>query len=397
MTTAAANGGSHPAGDSGRSSSVDVSGSIDKIKKAGLLKGQCLVGDSWIDADSGATLDVTNPATGEVVQAVATVGAAETERAIEAAAAAYKKWSAMTPKARGKLLRAWYDAIEAHREELGALMTLEQGKPLKESLGEVTYGADYVEFYAEEATRAYGDILPSPHPERRILVIRQPVGVVGIITPWNFPIAMITRKVAPALAAGNAVVVKPASQTPLCALAIAELALRAGIPPGVVNVVVGESKPIGSAILSSSSVAKFSFTGSTNVGKKLMAQAAESIKKVGGLTLALVSLELGGNAPVIIFDDADLEKAAQGALAAKYRNSGQTCVCANRILVQSGLASYIYTENIARGWRVSEALEYGMVGFNETAISTPYAPFGGVKQSGFGREGSKYGLDEYMH
>lgn len=479
-----------------------VADAMKRVKDSGLLKAQNLVNGKWIDAADGKTIAVTNPATGETVADVAACGAKETQDAIEAAAAAFKGWSAKAAKERSKLLRAWFNAIMESKDELAMLMTLEQGKPLKESHTEVTYGAGFIDFFAEEAIRVYGDIIPAPSTSKKIFVLQQPVGVVGIITPWNFPIAMITRKVGPALAAGCTVVIKPAELTPLCALALGELANRVGIPPGVMNIVVGEARPIGETILKSDLVMKLSFTGSTAVGKSLMAMAADTVKKV--------SLELGGNAPLLVFDDANLELAAKGAVATKFRNSGQTCVCANRILVQDGvydkfaelfveevkklkvgngleegvtqgplinekgvdkahshvedaenkgakaviggkkgsshgslfydptvllnvpnsaiiakeevfgpvaplfrfkteaegvamandtefgLASYIYTDGIARGFRVAEALQYGMVGFNETAISTEVAPFGGVKQSGLGREGSKYGMDDYM-
>ncbi|KAK4484951.1 hypothetical protein RD792_007556 [Penstemon davidsonii] len=410
-------------------------------------------------------------------------------------------WSKLTAAERSKYLRKWFDLIMAHKEELGQLMTLEQGKPLKEAIGEVSYGASFIEFYAEEAKRVYGDIIPATLPDRRLFVLKQPIGVVGAITPWNFPLAMITRKVAPALACGCTVVIKPSELTPLTALAAAELSIQAGIPPGAVNVVMGSAIDIGDALVASPKVRKITFTGSTNVGKKLMAGSAKTVKKV--------SLELGGNAPCIIFDDADLDVALKGTLATKFRNSGQTCVCANRVLVQegifdkfanafskavesmkvgdgfgegvvqgplindaavnkvetfvqdaiskgakvltggkkhslgmtfyeptvisdvksemllsreeifgpvapilkfkteeeaihmandtnAGLAAYVFTTSIQRSWRVAEALEYGLVGVNEGLISTEVAPFGGVKQSGLGREGSKYGMDDYL-
>eukprot|EP00271_Cylindrocystis_brebissonii_P000290 TRINITY_DN10394_c0_g1_i1.p1 TRINITY_DN10394_c0_g1~~TRINITY_DN10394_c0_g1_i1.p1 ORF type:complete len:564 (+),score=101.57 TRINITY_DN10394_c0_g1_i1:358-2049(+) len=474
---------------------------LKNVRTSGLLKEKALIDGKWVQSDEGETFSVTNPCTNETLAVLPHMGYEETARAIKAAGEAFKLWSALTAKERSTHLRKWYNLITEERLPLAQLMTLEQGKPLKESLAEVDYGAGYVEFYAEEAKRAYGDVLPSPFKDRQIIVLRQPVGVVGVITPWNFPVAMITRKIAPALAAGCTVVIKPAELTPLCALALGELAQQAGIPDGVVNVVVGDSKPIGNALMDSDIVAKLSFTGSTAVGKLLMAAAAKSVKKV--------ALELGGNAPFIVFDDANVKLAAKGALAAKFRNMGQTCVCVNRFLVQDGvydefvaaflkevaslkvgngldegvtqgplinekavekvhrivedavskgakvliggkkheldgtfyeptvlgeattdmiihreevfgpvapifrfrteeeairlandtefgLASYLYTENIARGWRVSEALQYGMVGFNESAISTEFAPFGGIKQSGHGREGSKYGLEDYM-
>eukprot|EP00850_Spirogloea_muscicola_P007583 SM000038S14396 [mRNA] locus=s38:739367:744180:- [translate_table: standard] len=523
---ATANG--HPAGDD------RLREGADKLRAAGLLKDRNFVGGRWVGADSGETFQVrrrtrrkrrvvaqsrgrrssmaarltsqplalaaqvTDPATGGVVTELPHVGAAETRRAIDAAAEAFPAWAAKTAKERSKILREWYNLVMANKDDLALLMTLEQGKPLKESLAEVEYGAGYIELYSEEAKRVYGDIIPPVKADSKILVIRQPVGVIGAITPWNFPIAMITRKVGPALAVGCTAVVKPAELTPLCTLALAELATRAGVPEGVLNVVTGDAKEIGGAILGSEKVMKITFTGSTAVGKKLMAQAADT-----------VSLELGGNAPLLVFDDADIQLAAKGALATKFRNSGQTCVCANRILVQEGvydefveafaklvsdlkvgngldegvtqgplineagiekvdkhvqdalskgakavvggkhhslgglfyeptilsnatpdmiicreevfgpvapifrfgseadgirmandtefgLAAYAFTQDMARAFRVSEALQCGMVGVNDTAISTEMAPFGGVKQSGLGREGSKYGVDEYL-
>ncbi|GKV29495.1 hypothetical protein SLEP1_g38421 [Rubroshorea leprosula] len=418
------------------------------------------------------------------------MGRRETNDAICSAYDAFSSWSKLTAAERSKYLRNWYDLLMTHKEELGQLITLEQGKPLKEAMGEVSYGASFIEFFSEEAKRVYGDIIPAPLADRRLVVLKQPVGVVGAIAPWNFPLAMITRKVGPALACGCTVIIKPSELTPLTALAAAELALQAGIPQGVVNVVMGNAPDIGDALLASTQVRKITFTGSTAVGKKLMAGAAGTVKRV--------SLELGGNAPCIVFDDADLDVAVKGTLAAKFRNSGQTCVCANRILVQegiyekfadafskavqnlqvgdgftegvvqgplineaavqkgakvllggkrhslgftfyeptvvtdvknemliakeevfgpvapllqfkteeeaihiandtnAGLAAYIFTNNVQRTWRVSEALEYGLVGVNEGIISTEVAPFGGVKQSGLGREGSKYGIDEYL-
>ncbi|KAJ4705758.1 Aldehyde dehydrogenase [Melia azedarach] len=472
-----------------------------QLRNSGLLRTQGLIGGKWIDAYDGKTLEVYNPATGEVIANVPHMGGKETNDAISSAYNAFNSWSKLTAAERSKYLRKWYDLLMAHKEELGQLITLEQGKPLKEAVGEVGYGASFIEFFAEEAKRVYGDIIPATLPDRRIFVLKQPVGVVGAITPWNFPLAMITRKVGPALACGCTVVIKPSELTPLTALAAAELALEAGIPPGVVNVVMGNAADIGDALLASPQVRKITFTGSTAVGKKLMAGAAGTVKKV--------SLELGGNAPCIVFDDADLDVAVKGTLAAKFRNSGQTCVCANRVLVQegiyekfadafskavqnlkvgdgfgegvaqgplinesalkkvetfvqdaiskgakvllggkrhslgmtfyeptvisdvesemlvsreevfgpvapllrfkteeeaihmandtnAGLAAYIFTNNNQRTWRVSEALEYGLIGVNEGLISTEVAPFGGVKQSGLGREGSKYGMDEYL-
>ncbi|KAL0363069.1 UNVERIFIED_CONTAM: Succinate-semialdehyde dehydrogenase, mitochondrial [Sesamum calycinum] len=481
--------------------STDAQSVAARLNSAGFIRSQGFIGGKWTDAYDGKTIEVTNPATGEVITNVSCMGGRETNDAIASAQDAFVSWSKQTAAERSKCLRKWYDLIMAHKEELGQLMTLEQGKPLKEAIGEVGYGASFIEFYAEEGKRVYGDIIPATLPDRRLFVLKQPVGVVGAITPWNFPLAMITRKVAPALACGCTVVVKPSELTPLTALAAADLSIQAGIPPGAVNVVMGNASDIGEALLASPQVRKITFTGSTAVGKKLMAGAASTVKKV--------SLELGGNAPCIIFDDADLDVALKGALATKFRNSGQTCVCANRILVQegiydkfanafsnavsslkvgdgfgegvvqgplindaavqkvesllqdaiskgakvliggkkhslgmtffeptvitdvksemllsreevfgpvapllkfkteeeairmandtnAGLAAYIFTSSIKRSWRVSEALEYGLVGVNEGLISTEVAPFGGVKQSGLGREGSRYGMDEYL-
>ncbi|GAB4836740.1 Succinate-semialdehyde dehydrogenase, mitochondrial [Ancistrocladus abbreviatus] len=447
--------------------------------------------------------EVQNPATGDIIANVPCMGARETNDAIKSAYDAFNSWSKLTSAERSKCLRKWYgyDLLIAHKEELGGLITLEQGKPLKEALGEVAYGAGFIEFFAEEAKRVYGDIIPATLPDRRLFVLKQPVGVVAAITPWNFPLAMIARKVGPALACGCTIVIKPSEFTPLTALAAAELSIQAGIPPGVVNVVMGNAQEIGDALLASTKVRKITFTGSTAVGKKLMAGAADTVKKV--------SLELGGNAPCIVFDDADLDVAVQGTLAAKFRNAGQTCICANRVIVQegiyekfanafsnavqklqvgdgftegvvqgplineaalhkvesfvqdaiskgakvllggkrhrfgmtfyeptvltdvknemrisreevfgpvaplipfkteedaihiandtnAGLAAYVFTSNIQRSWRVAEALEYGIVGVNEGLVSTEVAPFGGFKQSGLGREGSKYGMDDYL-
>ncbi|KAL1300097.1 hypothetical protein HN51_044782 [Arachis hypogaea] len=484
-----------------RKISMDARSIASQLNSSGLLKTQGLIGGKWSDSYDGKTIKVYNPATGESIADVACMGGKETNDAIASAYDAYRSWSKTTAAERSKLLRKWYDLLMAHKEELAQLMTLEQGKPLKEAMGEVNYGAGFIEFSAEEAKRIYGDIIPAPMSDRRLFVLKQPVGVVGAITPWNFPLAMITRKVGPALACGCTVVIKPSELTPLTALAAAELAIQAGIPPGAVNVVMGNAPEIGDALLASPQVRKITFTGSTAVGKKLMAGSAETVKKV--------SLELGGNAPCIIFDDADIDIAVKGTLAAKYRNSGQTCVCANRILVQegiydkfakalidavrnmkvgdgfgedvvqgplineaavekvetllqdatskgakvmlggkrhslgftfyeptvvgdvnsdmrisreevfgpvapllrfkteedairiandtnAGLGSYVFTNSIQRSWRVAEALEYGLVGVNEGVISTEVAPFGGFKQSGLGREGSKYGMDEYL-
>ncbi|XP_072966480.1 succinate-semialdehyde dehydrogenase, mitochondrial [Typha angustifolia] len=484
-----------------RHMSMEPQAAVTRLKESGLLKTQGLVGGKWIDSYDGKTIEVTNPATGDVLANVACMSGQETSDAISSAYNSFSSWSKLTASERSKFLRNWYDLIISHKEDLALLITLEQGKPLKEALGEVTYGANFIEFFAEEAKRVYGDIIPSTLADRRLLVLKQPVGVVGAITPWNFPLAMITRKVGPALASGCTVVVKPSEYTPLTALAAADLALQAGIPPGALNVVMGNASGIGDTLLQSSQVRKITFTGSTAVGKKLMAGSANTVKKL--------SLELGGNAPCIVFDDADIDVAVKGSLAAKFRNSGQTCVCANRILVQegiyekfanafakavqnmqvgnglaegisqgplineaaltkvekfindatskganiilggkrhslgmtfyeptvlgnvnnemlvareevfgpvapllpfkteeeaihiandtnAGLAAYIFTTSIPRSWRVSEALEYGLVGVNEGLISTEVAPFGGVKQSGLGREGSKYGIDEFL-
>ncbi|MEZ5670743.1 MAG: NAD-dependent succinate-semialdehyde dehydrogenase [Alphaproteobacteria bacterium] len=466
-----------------------------------LFRQQCYVGGQWIDAPSGATIQVTNPSTGDVLGTVPKLGAGETRTAIEAAEAAWPAWRARTGKERAAILRKWNDLILANADDLARMMTLEQGKPLAESRGEVTYGASFVEWFAEEAKRVYGDTIPTYARDRRILVLKEPVGVVAAITPWNFPIAMITRKCAPALAAGCTVVVKPASATPYCALALAALAERAGVPAGVINIVTGGSAEVGGELTGNPIVRKLSFTGSTAVGKVLLEQCAGTVKKV--------SMELGGNAPFIVFDDADLDAAVEGAIQSKFRNTGQTCVCANRILAQSGiydafvarlseavgklkvgdgfeegvtqgplidmaavekveehiadavshggrvltggsrharggsffeptvladvttamkvtneetfgpvapvyrfqtedeavrmandtefgLAAYYFTRDIGRAWRVGEALEYGLVGCNAGVISTEIAPFGGYKESGLGREGSKYGIDEFV-
>ncbi|XP_068635324.1 succinate-semialdehyde dehydrogenase, mitochondrial [Aristolochia californica] len=484
-----------------RQMSMDTQSAAVRLRESGLLRTQGLIGSKWAESYDGKSIKVHNPATGDVVASVPCMGAKETSDAISSAYDAFQTWSKLTASERSKCLRKWYDLLISHKEDLGLLITMEQGKPLKEALGEVAYGAGFIEFYSEEAKRVYGDIVPPTLGDRRLLVLKQPVGVVGAITPWNFPLAMITRKVGPALACGCTVVIKPSELTPLTALAAAELALQAGIPPGVINVVMGNASDIGDTLLASPQVRKITFTGSTAVGKKLMAGASGTVKKV--------SLELGGNAPCIIFDDADLDVAVKGCLAAKFRNSGQTCVCANRILVQegiyekfahafvnaveqlqvgnglldgvvqgplinqaavekvesliqdaiskgakvtlggkkhnlgmsffeptvltdvdnemrisreeafgpvapllrfkteedaiciandtnAGLAAYIFTTNIGRSWRVMEALEYGLVGVNEGLISSEVAPFGGVKQSGLGREGSKYGMDEYL-
>ena len=472
------------------------------LKDPRLLKSDAYVNGRWIKAASGARFAVTNPASGETIAKVADLDAAETKAAIEAAHRALPAWRGKTAKERAGLMRAWFDLIMANQEDLARLMTAEQGKPLAETRGEVAYGASFIDWFAEEGKRAYGDVIPTHQAGKRILVFKEPVGVVGAVTPWNFPNAMITRKAAPALAAGCPFLIKPAGETPLSALALAELAERAGIPAGVFNVVPStRSREVGLELTSNPLVRKFSFTGSTPVGRQLMAQCATTVKKV--------SLELGGNAPFIVFDDADLDAAVEGALASKYRNMGQTCVCANRFLVQSsvydafeaklaakvaamkvgdgmaegvtqgplindeavekvehliagavadgakvrlgghrhplghtffeptivtevtpameisreeifgpvatlarfedeaeaiamandtefGLASYFYARDLGRVVRVAEALEYGMVAVNDGILSTEVAPFGGIKQSGLGREGSKYGIEDYV-
>ncbi len=470
------------------------------LKDSALFRQQAYIDGEWVDARSGQTVKVTNPATGEVLGTVPNLDALETRRAIEAASAAFPAWAARTAKDRATILRRWNDLMLANADDLAQLMTAEQGKPLAEAKGEIAYAASFIEWFAEEGKRLYGDMIPGHQPDKRILVMRQPVGVVAAITPWNFPAAMITRKAGPALAAGCTFVCKPAMQTPYSALAMAELAHRAGVPKGVFSVVTGPSTVVGGEMTSNPIVRKVTFTGSTEVGKKLMAQCVPTLKKL--------SLELGGNAPFIVFDDADLDAAVQGAIASKYRNTGQTCVCANRLLVQEGvydafvgkladavkklrvgdglkgpteqgplidekavakveehvadalkkggkvalggkrhalggtffeptiithvtpdmlvareetfgpvapvfafkdekqairmandtefgLASYFYTRDLARAFRVSEGLEYGIVGLNTGIISTEVAPFGGVKESGFGREGSKYGILDY--
>ena len=472
-----------------------------QLKDPSLFKQQCWLDGVWSSADSGATYDVLNPATGELLAQVPLMGEAETARAIASAEKAQPAWAARTGKERAAVLRRWFDLMVANTEDLALLMTLEQGKPLAESRGEISYAASFIEWFAEEAKRVDGDVLASPAGDKRLITIKQPVGVTAAITPWNFPAAMITRKAAPALAAGCAMVVKPSELTPLSAFALAELAHRAGLPAGLLQIVSGEAKAIGGAMTSSPVVRKLSFTGSTEVGRLLMAQSAPTVKRM--------SLELGGNAPFIVFDDADVDAAVEGAIAAKYRNGGQTCVCANRFYVQDGiyeafaekftarvaqlqvgngleagvaigpmiepkalakvetlvndakakgarvltggephplggtfytptvladatqamrfareeifgpvaplfrfskdqeaisqandtefgLAAYLYTRDISRAWRVGEALEYGMVGLNTGLISNEVAPFGGIKQSGVGREGSHYGIEEYL-
>lgn len=472
------------------------------LAHAGLIKNNLAwLAGQWIAADSGEKIAVINPATGAVIATVPLMKAAETERAIQASAIAQKSWKTLAAKERSVFLKRWFDLIMLHQEDLAQLLTAEQGKPIAEARGEVVYGASFIEWFAEEARRIYGEVIPSPTNDRRLLVLKQPIGVTAAITPWNFPIAMITRKAAAALAAGCSMIVKPAELTPLSAMALAVLAEEAGIPGGVLQVITGDSHQIGAALCASPIVTKLSFTGSTEVGRILMRQCANTIKKL--------SLELGGNAPFIVFDDADLDAAVKGAMVSKFRNAGQTCVCANRIFVQNGvfdeftqklaakvrelkvgagvedgvtqgplinqaavekveshiadalakgailiqggqrhtlggtffeptvladvspeamifqeetfgpvaplfrftldeevielanrtpfgLASYFYSRDIGRIWRVAEALEYGMVGVNTGTISTEVAPFGGIKQSGLGREGSHHGIDDYL-
>ncbi|EKT4482053.1 NADP-dependent succinate-semialdehyde dehydrogenase [Pseudomonas putida] len=470
-----------------------------QLKDAQLFRQQAYINGEWLDADNGQTIKVTNPATGEVIGTVPKMGTAETRRAIEAADKALPAWRALTAKERSAKLRRWFELMIENQDDLARLMTTEQGKPLAEAKGEIAYAASFIEWFAEEAKRVYGDTIPGHQPDKRLIVIKQPIGVTAAITPWNFPAAMITRKAGPALAAGCTMVLKPASQTPYSALALVELAHRAGIPAGVLSVVTGSAGEVGGELTGNSLVRKLSFTGSTEIGRQLMQECAKDIKKV--------SLELGGNAPFIVFDDADLDKAVEGAIISKYRNNGQTCVCANRIYVQDGvydafaqklaaavaklkigngledgtttgplidgkavakvqehiedavskgakvlsggkviegnffeptilvdvpktaavakeetfgplaplfrfkdeaeviamsndtefgLASYFYARDMSRVFRVAEALEYGMVGINTGLISNEVAPFGGIKASGLGREGSKYGIEDYL-
>ena len=479
----------------------DVATRLAALERANLFRRQAYIGGQWKDAISGATIAVVNPASGERIGEVPDMGARETRAAIAAAQEALPAWRALTAKQRGSILRRWCDLLMAHQEDLAALMTIEQGKPLAESRGEIAYAASFIEWFGEEGKRVYGDVIPSHGADKRIIVLKQPIGVCAAITPWNFPTAMITRKAGPALAAGSTMVLKPAEQTPFSALALCELGEQAGIPKGVFSCVTGSPVEIGGELTSNPLVRKLSFTGSTAVGKLLMEQCARTVKKT--------SMELGGNAPFIVFDDADLEAAVKGAIASKYRNAGQTCVCANRLLVQEGvhdafvkrlseavasmkvgdgleegvtigplidrqgvekvldhvadardhgakvaiggamhelggtffkptiltgatrdmkifreetfgpvapifrfkseaealelandtefgLAAYFYGRDIGRVWRVAEALEYGIVGINEGIISTELAPFGGVKESGIGREGSKYGIEDYL-
>ena len=474
---------------------------VPAMKDPRLFRDRAYIDGAWVEADGGGRIDVDNPADGSILGSVPDMGTAETKRAIDAANAALPAWRALPAKERSRILRKWYDLIMANAEDLALLLTTEQGKPLAEAKGEIVYGASFVEWFAEEAKRVYGDVIPSPTNDRRLIVMKQPIGVVGAITPWNFPTAMITRKVSPGLAAGCTFVLKPAEQTPFSALALAELAERAGMPKGVLNIMTGDPVAIGKELCASPIVRKITFTGSTEVGRILMRQSADTIKKM--------SLELGGNAPFIVFDDADLDAAAEGALASKYRNAGQTCVCANRIYVQDkvhdafaaklaekvkalkvgrgtesgvnigplidgnglakveehvadavakgaqvvtggkrhslgglfyeptiltgmnasmkvtreetfgpvaplfrfkddaeavalandsefGLCAYFYSRDVGRIFRAAEALEAGIVGVNVGIISNEVAPFGGVKQSGLGREGSKYGIDDFL-
>ncbi|MGE8059542.1 NADP-dependent succinate-semialdehyde dehydrogenase [Pseudomonas sp. NPDC089547] len=470
-----------------------------QLKDSQLFRQQAFIDGQWLDADSSLVIRVTNPATGEVIGTVPKMGTAETRRAIEAADKALPAWRALTAKERSSKLRRWFELMIENQDDLARLMTTEQGKPLAEAKGEIAYAASFIEWFAEEAKRVYGDTIPGHQPDKRLIVIKQPIGVTAAITPWNFPAAMITRKAGPALAAGCTMVLKPASQTPYSALALVELANRAGIPAGVLSVVTGSAGEVGGELTGNSLVRKLSFTGSTDIGRQLMQECAKDIKKV--------SLELGGNAPFIVFDDADLDKAVEGAMISKFRNNGQTCVCANRIYVQDGvydafaeklaaavaklkigngledgtttgplidgkavakvqehiddavskgakvlaggqlieghffeptilidvpnsaavakdetfgplaplfrfkdeaeviamsndtefgLASYFYARDMSRVFRVAEALEYGMVGINTGLISNEVAPFGGIKASGLGREGSKYGIEDYL-
>ncbi|MEN8373330.1 NAD-dependent succinate-semialdehyde dehydrogenase [Acinetobacter baumannii] len=472
-----------------------------QLNELALFRQQAFVAGKWCDADHQQTSEILNPATLEVIGTVPNMGKAEAERAIEAAKEAWPLWKNKTAKDRSIILKKWFDLIISNTDELAFILTSEQGKPLAEAKGEILYAASFIEWFAEEAKRVYGDIIPSPYPDARIVVNKQPIGVIAAITPWNFPAAMITRKVAPALAAGCPCIVKPAPETPFTALALVDLALQAGVPAEIFSVITGDAVHIGDAIFESDVVRKFTFTGSTPVGKMLLERSAKTLKKV--------SLELGGNAPFIVFDDADLDAAIEGALIAKFRNAGQTCVCVNRFLVQAGiyekfiaalsqkiqnfnigngleaghdigplinanavkkveahiqdaldkngrfviggkrhtagelffeptliadvtadmdvatqetfgplaavfkfeteqqavemanatefgLAAYCYTKDLGRAWRMSEQLEYGMVGINKGLISNEVAPFGGIKQSGLGREGSKYGIEDYL-
>jgi len=472
-----------------------------KLADSSLLKTQAHINGRWVDADSGETLTVSNPATGKLIAEVAKCGTAETRRMIEAADKAQKLWAKSTVKERAAVLRRWFNLVMENREDLAQIVTAEQGKPLAEARAEIAYGANYIEWFSEESKRVYGDTIAPPSSDKRLFVIKQPVGVVACITPWNFPNAMLARKIAPAIAAGCAVVCKPANATPLSALALIALAVRAGMPEGLINIVTGRTVEIGAELTGNPLVRKLTFTGSTAVGKQLLVECAKTVKRT--------SMELGGNAPFIVFDDADIDAAVQGAMMSKYRNAGQTCVCSNRLIIQSGvyeqfatkfaeavkglnlgsgaeegvtvgplinagaankvcefiddalakganllagggrselggsfvqptiltdvtremrvfseeifgpvaplfkfeseaellemandteygLAAYFYSRDIGRVWRIAEQLEFGIVGVNEAMISNEMAPFGGVKESGAGREGSKYGMDDYM-
>ncbi len=399
---------------------------MSSLQSTELFQQQAYINGQWLAAQSNATVPVSNPATGEEIGTIPNMGAAEATQAVEAAYTALQSWKALTAQNRADILLAWHKLVLDHTDELALIMTIEQGKPLAEAKGEVRYAASFIQWFAEEGKRIYGDVIPTVNNQQRFIISKEPVGVVAAITPWNFPIAMITRKAAPALAAGCTVVIKPANETPYCALAIAKLAEKAGIPAGVINIVTGKSQEIGSVFTSHEKVKKLTFTGSTPVGRLLMQQCSSTIKKL--------ALELGGNAPLIVFDDADLDKAVQGAkiacggkqhalgqtfyepsvltnvdrtmeivqeeifgpVAPLIRFTDETDVVAQANDTIFGLAAYVYSENISRLWRVSEQLEYGMVGMNATAISNEVVPFGGVKQSGVGREGSKYGLEEFM-
>ncbi|EBK8331568.1 aldehyde dehydrogenase family protein [Salmonella enterica] len=387
-----------------------------QLNDSTLFRQQAFIDGDWRDARGGDVIPVSNPANGKPLGNVPKMGAEETRDAINAANRALPAWRALTAKERANILRRWFNLMMEHQDDLAHLMTLEQGKPLAEAKGEISYAASFIEWFAEEGKRIYGDTIPGHQADKRLLVIKQPIGVTAAITPWNFPSAMITRKAGPALAAGCTMVLKPASQTPFSALALAELARRAGIPAGVFNVVTGSAGDIGGELTSNPLVRKLSFTGSTEIGRQLMEQCAKDIKKV--------SLELGGNAPFIVFDDADLDKAVEGALASKFRNAGQTCVCANRLYVQDGvydrfaeklnqavnklavgdglqadvaIGPLIDEKAVAKVQEhIADALEYGIVGINTGIISNEVAPFGGIKASGLGREGSKYGIEDYL-
>ncbi len=399
-----------------------------EIKDSKFYRDKCYINGEWVNADSGETISVNNPANLKEIGTVPKCGTSETRNAIEAANNAWPEWRAKSARQRSEILRKWFDLMIENKEELAQIMTVEQGKPINESRGEIGYGASFVEWFSEEAKRVYGDTIPDPMTDRRIVVLKQPVGVVASITPWNFPNAMITRKCAPALAVGCPVVIKPASQTPYSALALAVLAEEAGFPKGTLNVITGKASEIGEELATNPIVRKLSFTGSTEIGKILLQKCSGTVKKV--------SMELGGHAPFIVFNDANIDDAVAGAIQSKFRNTGQTCVCANRIYVQEkvhdefcskfvdavskikvgdGLNEenasgpmidehslskveehYFYSRDIGRIWRVAEALEYGMVGVNTGLTSKAEAPFGGIKESGLGREGSKYGIDDFI-